>query len=166
MLSAMVCKAAIIGFYDSMGDTAVDFVLKQTKMHTLFISKEYLTKLIDMRGKGLATHIKNIVLFDSEEDAEITALKAQAMSNQIRVLTLDEVCEAGRSATSVTLQPEAVSRDDIYMLNYTSGTTGDSKGVKVSHWAILTSAILFEEIGRLTEDDVIIDYLPAPHVFD
>jgi len=64
------------------------------------------------------------------------------------------------------LQPEAVSRDDIYMLNYTSGTTGDSKGVKVSHWAILTSAILFEEIGRLTEDDVIIDYLPAPHVFD
>jgi len=50
MLSAMVCKATIIGFYDSMGDKAVDYCLKQTKMKTIFISKEYLTKLLDMRN--------------------------------------------------------------------------------------------------------------------
>jgi long-subunit acyl-CoA synthetase (AMP-forming) len=28
------------------------------------------------------------------------------------------------------------------MLNYTSGTTGDSKGVKVNHWGLLASAWL------------------------
>jgi len=52
------------------------------------------------------------------------------------------------------------------MLNYTSGTTGDSKGVKVSHWGILCSSYLYGLIGSLTQDDTIIDYLPAPHVFD
>ena len=52
------------------------------------------------------------------------------------------------------------------MLNYTSGTTGDSKGVKVSHWGILSSAFIFMETYGFTENDVIIDYLPAPHVFD
>ena len=52
------------------------------------------------------------------------------------------------------------------MLNYTSGTTGDSKGVKVSHWGILSSALIFMEAQGFTENDVAIDYLPAPHVFD
>ena len=52
------------------------------------------------------------------------------------------------------------------MLNYTSGTTGDSKGVKISHWGVLSSSLIFQEIANMTEDDCIIDYLPAPHVFD
>lgn len=52
------------------------------------------------------------------------------------------------------------------MLNYTSGTTGDSKGVKVSHWGILSSAYIFMEAQGFTENDVAVDYLPAPHVFD
>ena len=79
--------------------------------------------------------------------------------------SLNDVREAGRSA-SVKLDPEAVSREDIYMLNYTSGTTGDSKGVKVSQWGILSSAIIYMKTSGLNEDDVFIDYLPAPHVFD
>ena len=73
--------------------------------------------------------------------------------------------QAGRQS-SATLQPELVGRSDIYMLNYTSGTTGDSKGVKVSHWGILSSALVFMETYGFTENDVVIDYLPAPHVFD
>lgn len=52
------------------------------------------------------------------------------------------------------------------MLNYTSGTTGDSKGVKISHWGILSSAIIYMDMLKQEVDDVMIDYLPAPHVFD
>jgi len=82
-------------------------------------------------------------------------------------VSFDEVREAGRNAdASVTLDPEAVKRDDIYMLNYTSGTTGDSKGVKISHWGILSSAFLYMELVNMSVDDILIDYLPAPHVFD
>ena len=33
------------------------------------------------------------------------------------------------------------------MLNYTSGTTGDSKGVKVTHWGILSAATLGAELN-------------------
>ena len=52
------------------------------------------------------------------------------------------------------------------MLNYTSGTTGDSKGVKVTHWGILSSAWLGIETIKMCEDDTYISYLPAPHVFE
>ena len=52
------------------------------------------------------------------------------------------------------------------MLNYTSGTTGDSKGVKVTHWGILSAATLGVELVGTTEHDTYISYLPAPHVFE
>jgi len=52
------------------------------------------------------------------------------------------------------------------MLAYTSGTTGDSKGVKVTHWGIISSALIFQEDAGFTDQDCVMNYLPAPHVFD
>ena len=51
-------------------------------------------------------------------------------------------------------------------LNYTSGTTGDPKGVKTTHWGMLTSGFIFASQYGITAEDVFIDYLPAPHAFD
>ena len=76
MLSAMVCKSTIIGFYDSMGDASVDYCLKQTKLETMFVSSPYLKKMLGMREQGLATHIKNIVMFDTNEES--VALRQRA----------------------------------------------------------------------------------------
>ena len=96
----------------------------------MFCTAPYLKKILDLREQGLAAYIKNIVLFDV--DADTAVLRQRASSEfQIKVHFLEDVREAGRSS-SVALEPKAVTRDDIYMLNYTSGTTGDSKGVKVT----------------------------------
>ena len=58
-------------------------------------------------------------------------------------MSLDAVREEGKGRSAgVELNYVEAQRDDIYMLNYTSGTTGDSKGVKVTHWGILSSAWL------------------------
>jgi len=115
-----------------------------------------------MKSKGMAQHIKNCVLFDGLSNAEE---KKQAEEAGIRVLTFDEVMDAGRGS-DVVLKPEEVDKDDYYMLNYTSGTTGDSKGVKVTHWGILSSAWLGIDFIGMTENDTYISYLPAPHVFE
>ena len=101
MLSAMVCKATVIGFYDSMGDSSVDYCLKQTKLETMFVTAAYLKKMLGMRDQGLATFIKNIVLFDTDQES-MTLMQRAKNEYQIRVFTLDEVREAGR-ASSVAL---------------------------------------------------------------
>lgn len=88
MLSAMVCKSTIIGFYDSMGEAAVDYCLKQTKLETMFVSAPYLKKIIGMREQGYCTFIKNIVMFDT--NADTPAIKQRAESEfGIRVFTID-----------------------------------------------------------------------------
>ena len=136
MLSIMVNRATLIGFYDSMGEVQVDFCLNQTRLSTIFCTNNYIKSVTSMKEKGLAQYVNTLVLFDGISNQEEMD-KAEAAG--IKCYTLDQVMDEGRKSEAV-LEPEKVVKDDYYMLNYTSGTTGDSKGVKVTHWGLLSSA--------------------------
>ena len=62
--------------------------------------------------------------------------------------------------------------DSVYMLSYTSGTTGDPKGVKLTHKMVLNGAQAINARykdhpeGFLTEKDCYISYLPLSHSFE
>jgi long-chain acyl-CoA synthetase len=58
-------------------------------------------------------------------------------------------------------------RDDIYTICYTSGTTGNPKGAKLTHINMLSvgAAMLKIEID-LNNDDVHLSYLPLAHVLE
>jgi len=45
-------------------------------METMFISSAYLKKMLGMRDQGYATFIKNIVMFDTDDES--MALKQRA----------------------------------------------------------------------------------------
>ena len=112
----------------------------------------------------------NLVCWDSnvtEED------RAGAEAAGLKLYTLAEVIERGESEakagnTSIK-QPQP---DDIYMFSYTSGTTGDPKGVMLSHKMILGAAYAAQARlgtgagGHLSESDTYISYLPAAHSFE
>lgn len=54
----------------------------------------------------------------------------------------------------------------VYGLSYTSGTTGDPKGVKTTHAGIISTIKCVQEQFGLDEEDVHISYLPYTHVFE
>ena len=56
--------------------------------------------------------------------------------------------------------------DDLYMFSYTSGTTGDPKGVKITHNKMMRTAICGFNESILVEGDSVISYMPYPHVFE
>lgn len=55
---------------------------------------------------------------------------------------------------------------DCPLFSYTSGTTGDSKGVKLTHKNLLSSAYTIMRKVPLTREDSTISYLPYPHSFE
>ena len=55
--------------------------------------------------------------------------------------------------------------DDLMLINYTSGTTGYSKGVMLSYRNILSNVLYCEEMSPLKPGDKTIAILPMGHVF-
>lgn len=136
------------------------------------VSVEYIKKISQMKiddatKPDVKCHtLKNLIVFEddiTEEDRDL------AKKAELNLYTLKEVVEAGRKykadgKASLSLP----DRDHCYMFSYTSGTTGDPKGVKLTHKMILAAG--FAVNGRLTEKcteaDSYCSYLPAAHSFE
>jgi len=58
-----------------------------------------------------------------------------------------------------------VAPDDMCMIMYTSGTTGPPKGVRLSHRNIISQQKAMELIWDVTDQDVLMCYLPWHHSF-
>ena len=87
-----------------------------------------------MKKDGQATFVKNLISLgesDQKEGCEAAG---------IHLTTFQDVVKAGSSASDA---PPFVKPDrfDSYIFSYTSGTTGDSKGVKMTHNMIMKQSI-------------------------
>jgi len=63
------------------------------------------------------------------------------------------------------LEKEEINSDDIYLLCFTSGTTGVPKGAMITHGNALgvLTAVSHSDIN-LTTEDVWLSYLPLAHI--
>jgi len=73
LLSCLRVNTTVVGFFDAMGAEAVDFIIKQTELSTIFASGEYIKKLIDFRKAGHCKNVKIMVNFDNDTSAELLA---------------------------------------------------------------------------------------------
>ena len=70
--------------------------------------------------------------------------------------------------SNLTNAPLFVNQEKMqpYMFSYTSGTTGDSKGVKMTHDMVLRLAMSEVDTLGAVNGDAFISYLPYPHSFE
>lgn len=122
-----------IGIFDSMGAEAVDFITKQTELACIFTEQAYIEKIIAMKKDKLATTVKNLVSYDPVKPADVEACQAVG-------ITLVEYSYVIKQGTNDTTPFRKCKQDDYPIFSYTSGTTGDSKGVKLTHTNLLSSA--------------------------
>ena len=105
----------------------------------------------------------NIVSFERVLDKDVLELGAKA---GIKIYSYDEILEVGKVNS---LQVQESTTNDVFMLSYTSGTTGDPKGVKLSHGMIVnsvTAGSMRSIKSPFCESDSYISYLPAAHSFE
>jgi long-chain acyl-CoA synthetase len=73
----------------------------------------------------------------------------------------DEYPEAELEARRAALQP-----DDLASLVYTSGTSGEQKGVMLSHANFLANVRQCQQVMHFSPDDVLLSVLPLNHVYE
>jgi len=131
-----------IGFFDSMGAETVNYILNQTELTTLFVAGEYVSKIIQMRKDGLAGNLKNVVSFDPIVETEV----AELLEVGVTLHSYDSIMTEGSKHDAKWTK---CTEDDSPIFSYTSGTTGDSKGVKLTHRNLVSSCREILDVFRL-----------------
>ncbi|MFF3225852.1 fatty acid--CoA ligase FadD11 [Nocardia suismassiliense] len=81
-------------------------------------------------------------------------------------ISVDELKSLGRSDFDFEASWRAVQPDDIVTLCYTSGTTGNPKGVELTHANLLFDAHAFASVLPVEFGDRQTSYLPTAHMAD
>jgi len=123
----------------------------------------YAKKIFEMKRQGMAQHIKHIVLVGVDSVSE--ELQSQADSYSINLHRFEALTE--RSEESKSECPRVTPEPDFtFIISYTSGTTGDPKGVKLSHSNLMAAAKTGGSRTDLVAGEAIISYLPYTHSFE
>ena len=162
-LGAMRDSITTVTIYDTLGDRAVEFILEQTEVTSIVVEIKSLKKLYSLAQKNKTFKVKNLIVLDKEDDEE-TSKNLELLG--FNIYTWEQIVEKGR-AEGQNLVLKKPKPDDINIINYTSGTTGLPKGVKVTHRNVVVNTDVIEVIGLYpTHDDIYLSYLPYAHIME
>lgn len=145
-----------VPLYDTLGASAISYIVNHTELSVVFASGIGFDKLIK-EAKSLPS-LKEIVIFDEPTPEQLQA----AAATHIKLTKFSALTVGADPA----VEPEPVTPDDTAYIMYTSGTTGDPKGVILSHRNLLSSSSGLVRTFNLNETDVYLSYLPLAHSFE
>ncbi len=89
---------------------------------------------------------------------------AQALSLHLPVLLIEQLPDRARSLEP--MPPVDAAPDDLAEIVFTSGTTGDPKGVMLSHRNLAANAAALTRVFAFTADERLLSVLPLSHMFE
>ena len=162
--AAMRDTITIVTIYDTLGDIALEHIFPQTKITTIVIEAKVLKKLFNLAKDGRTNQVKNLIVLDKSDDEKTCG---DLSSLGFNILTWDQVAKEGQEKGK-DIEFHNPGPDSISTINYTSGTTGTPKGVKVSHNSIILNTDVIEMLGLYLreESDIYLSFLPLAHIME
>ena len=160
--AVLTAGAVTVPVYPTLSAPQLWFILAESGCRLVVVANAAQVAKLNEVTKGLP-ELEAVIVMDGE-----------AASDRFRVLTIEEVLALGRQALASDAAAEqrfeetahAVQPSDLATIVYTSGTTGDPKGVMLSHGNIMSNVLATTSWIGLTPDDVILSFLPLSHVFE
>nr|XP_006135061.1 long-chain-fatty-acid--CoA ligase 5 [Pelodiscus sinensis] len=153
-----------VPLYDTLGPDAIIFIINKADISIVICDKpEKALVLLESCEQGKIPGLKTIILmdlFDSE-------LKDRGMKGEVEILSIQEVEELGKNNLKEPVPPKP---EDLSIVCFTSGTTGDPKGAMLTHENVVANASAFLKSTESTFDckttDISVSYLPLAHMFE
>jgi long-chain acyl-CoA synthetase len=147
-----------VAIYPTLPDPQIAYILKDSGATAIFVSTaEQAEKLATIRHQLPA--LRCVISFDSVE----SGLADFSMAEFERRGADDEPPDAAARHRERALQ---IRPDDIATFLYTSGTTGEPKGVMLTHDNIYSNVSAARELIPFAGNDVALSFLPLSHILE
>ncbi|KAK7185522.1 hypothetical protein DPSP01_001863 [Paraphaeosphaeria sporulosa] len=165
-LGCMSQRLYTVSLYETLGPDTVEYIINHAELNCVVTSLNHVVTLLKLKPR-LPT-LKLIVVMDPLSAGEQAGfsksdlLNAMATDLGVSVQYIGDVEALGEKQP---LPYNAPTPDDIVTINYTSGTTGDPKGVVLTHRAAqggISSSMIM--LGG-TNDGVYASFLPLAHIY-
>lgn len=145
-----------VGIYTTSSPKQVHYVLKDSEAVGLILENaEQIEKWLEIRGQS--PNIRFVIAIEPEGFAEVLAWEDVVREGEQHYAATPEKLEQS---------VQNVKPEDTALLMYTSGTTGNPKGVMLSQASLLWAVdALIESLGY-NQDDEIVSYLPLSHIVE
>ena len=152
-------KLCSIPFYATSSEQQIQYMINDGQVRFLFVGEQ------DQYDKAhrvfaLCPSLERIIIFDSS---------VRISTHDPAALYFKDFIKLGENLprqTEVETLYKSASMDDLANILYTSGTTGDSKGVMLTYGQYNAALIANDEVVPISEKDRVINFLPFTHIFE
>ena len=152
-------RAVTIPFYATSSEQQIQFMINDAKIRYLFVGEQ---EQYDRarRVVSLCPTLERIIVFDP---------LVRISSHDPNALYFSDFLKLGENLprqTEVEARQKEASFDDIANILYTSGTTGDSKGVILPHSQFHAAFEANNKCVPVNDKDRVMNFLPYTHIFE
>ncbi|KAF5334972.1 hypothetical protein D9611_009928 [Ephemerocybe angulata] len=150
--------------YDTLGEDGLAHSLNEPDCVGLFTNAELLPTLLRVLPRTPAV---KYIIFDGEPTQQLVD-NLHAVRESIQVFSLDKLRELGRDKPSEGIEARRPKPETVACIMYTSGSTGNPKGVVITHANLVASVGAVRVLlgHHLTYEDSFLAYLPLAHVLE
>ena len=163
-IAALACAGyglIMVPLYDTLGPDAIKYIVKQAEVSLVVVEDGKLGNLLEA-AKECPT-LKYVVKIGSLTPED----KKMAGDVNVTLMYFRGVEAMGKESAKA---PVPGKSEELYTICYTSGTTGDPKGVMLTHGNFIADVAgvfsTFPAKFRVTNSDTHISFLPLAHVFE
>ena len=152
-------KVCSIPFYATSSEQQIQYMINDGQVRFLFVGEQ---EQYDKAHRVfvLCPSLERIIIFDSS---------VRISTHDPAALYFKDFIKLGENLprqTEVEALYQSASMDDMANILYTSGTTGDSKGVMLTYGQYDAALRANDEVVPVSEKDRVINFLPFTHIFE
>ncbi|KAK5881563.1 hypothetical protein CesoFtcFv8_022346 [Champsocephalus esox] len=153
-----------VPLYDTLGPEALVFIIDRAEISTVLCDNEKKAEtLLQSREEGQTPVLKTIVIMDPFP----SELVERGTKCGVDIVSMQDVEALGKSNHQEPIPPKP---EDLSIVCFTSGTTGNPKGAMLTHENVVSDVAgvikSIEVVGGATTQDVSISFLPLAHMFE
>lgn len=152
-------RAITIPFYATCSEQQIKYMIQDAQVRILFVGEQEQFEKA-RRIFALCPSLERVIIFDRS---------VQIGEQDSFALYFEDFIALGEDLSHQTEVEErwaAANDEDICNILYTSGTTGDSKGVVLTYGQYHAAMIANYQCVPIRETDRVMDFLPITHIFE